>query len=110
MTGRGQLRPRPTLAGSEIGEHRGHGAEVPLRGSPMPEGYESGWEPIETAPKDGTVIALSDGAVTVTGHWSLAANWWEPFPEEGQAALMRPIPPLRFEPTKWTHVSYSPRQ
>src|SRR4051812_8167287 len=39
------------------------------------------WEPMESAPRDGTVLCLSDGREVVTGCWDGAG--WVLFPEEG---------------------------
>jgi hypothetical protein len=34
------------------------------------------WLPIETAPKDGTEVLLTDGAYKRTGYWARRANTW----------------------------------
>jgi hypothetical protein len=46
--------------------------EAEARRNALGEGY--GWQPIETAPKDGVLIILTTGTATGTGRWSVIAS------------------------------------
>jgi len=74
------------------------------------------WQPIETAPKDGTQILLcdaldADGNPITDGSWGLfvqVAAWWA-----GEDAWivycdMVRDPPLHFEPTHWAPLPKNP--
>jgi hypothetical protein len=37
----------------------------------------SGWEPIETAPKDRTVLVYDEGAVFVSFWFEVRGGWWD---------------------------------
>jgi hypothetical protein len=45
-------------------------------------GAEGGWQTMETAPKDGTRVLLTDGRFLTAGHYAavprfnMAARWW----------------------------------
>ncbi|HQM23861.1 MAG TPA: hypothetical protein PK572_09575 [Kiritimatiellia bacterium] len=60
----------------------------------------SEWQPIETAPKDGTVIMILDGGDPTVGKWGLSRRKkimeWRPasFAAIWDATLWLPIPPL----------------
>jgi len=48
-------------------------AEQRIRALPLPPpspSNSSGWQPIETAPRDGTEVILWDGAFRMIGHWT----------------------------------------
>jgi hypothetical protein len=62
----------------------------------------SRWEPMESAPRDGTVLCLSDGRDVVTGSWD--GTGWVLFPEEAQRAT---LDPKRFEPQRWMRVAFA---
>ncbi len=63
----------------------------------------SAWQPIETAPKDGTPMWLSDGFFMRVGHWS-EGRWADYFlPASGRRDIL-------FLPTYWQPVPLSPQQ
>ena len=51
------------------------------------------WQPIDTAPKDGTEILLTDGSYKRTGYWARRINAWS-------VDAVAPINP----PTHWGHL------
>lgn len=78
------------------------------------------WQPIETAPKDGTAVFLcwaidSDGNridwtedMTTAGVFVQAASWWD---NEGWVVYCSMIrePRLHFEPTHWMPLPEPPK-
>src|SRR4051794_7497514 len=62
----------------------------------------SRWKPMDDAPRDGTVLCLSDGREVVTSLWDGAG--WLLFPEEWQRAR---LDPARFEPKRWMQVTFT---
>lgn len=59
------------------------------------------WQPIETAPKNGESVVITDGFTCVVGHWHVADGWlvsWDksPFCEAGEmdATHWMQLPPV----------------
>ncbi|RAI59540.1 hypothetical protein [Roseicella frigidaeris] len=61
------------------------------------------WHPMDSAPRDGTVLCLADGREAVTGSWDGEA--WVLFPEEEQRGR---LDPRHFRPTCWMRVEFTP--
>lgn len=61
------------------------------------------WVPIETAPRDGTVLCLSDGERMATGAWDGAG--WVLFPDPDEAG--DPAPGA-FVPRRWMRLGFAP--
>ena len=64
----------------------------------------SGWQPIETAPKDGTVVIVwppTWNAVTSCAYWVAAECWWARLDLDG--SIVRPS-----EITHWRPVLTGP--
>ena len=62
------------------------------------------WLPIESAPKDGTVIALANSKITHSGRWSnsrYSGKWW--MAGDFVAAFSMIVPP-----THWQHLPAAP--
>jgi hypothetical protein len=62
---------------------------------------ETEWEPMETAPLDGTPVQLRRGGLQVTGCWSKAVNAWV------RGLATEPDLPdriLAWHPTSWAPV------
>jgi hypothetical protein len=57
----------------------------------------SGWQPIETAPKDGTELLLTDGRYKRTGYWARRIEAWS----------VDMVPPVRM-PTHWMPLPEGP--
>ena len=79
------------------------------------------WEPIETAPKDGTMLLLckardADGNPITDNAWGIfiqVAAWWTPETgnQEGEWTVycsMVREPRLHFEPSHWALVPTNP--
>ena len=58
------------------------------------------WQPIETAPLDGTLVIIRDGLTVKTGHWSEISNGCWVDPEYGDD--------LHVEPTHWMPLPAAP--
>ena len=70
--------------------------------APTPPVSEGRWQPIETAPKDGTRIIV----VSETGSvW--CGVYWEKRPRAGERWTSF-IGPLRFDPTHWMPLPKAP--
>jgi len=63
------------------------------------------WQPIETAPKDGTIIIVRGGVAywrERTSHWDGAAGWWT------IAGFDWPGRPIQWEVTHWMPLPEPP--
>jgi hypothetical protein len=58
--------------------------------------WMSEWQPIATAPKDGTEILLTDGSYKRTGYWARRINAWsiDAIGPLKMPTYWLPIPPL----------------
>jgi hypothetical protein len=71
-----------------------------------------GWLPIETAPRDGTLVDLWMKGPDNPGErqadcWYENGNWWQEFGREGPA---HPASRLGDEPTHWRHLPEPPAE
>ena len=107
MFGEAELKGH-TLAGEMLGRHKAfaeaanalRGSDAPLTDPSPPEGM-AGWMPIETAPKDGQAILVTDGRGCYCVEWNEELDWWTvddnklgPFRLRGSAPThWMPLPP-----------------
>lgn len=79
------------------------------------------WQPIESAPKDGTDILLSNGVVVSEGHWlhqegyirerrDLDGRYIDQDESEGFDGWIDWFGGMRPEPTHWMHLPAPPRE
>ena len=64
---------------------------------------QSGWQPIETAPKDGTRVLLRREGMVALGEWRNLFGidtWWRHGPLGGKPTHWHPIPPFAGEKGK----------
>ena len=90
---------------------------------------EQGWQPIETAPRDGTVFLAGrfggdigsitvarqkrgwSGWQTVPGDWPFVATHWQPLPEPPTIPPASPLPaPVPVEGAARLHGCAAPRE
>ncbi len=62
------------------------------------------WQPIDTAPKDGTWILLSEGGVVYSGYWCKATEEWRDYGDIGCNGC------TEIEPTDWAPLPKPPEQ
>ena len=67
----------------------------------------SDWRPIETAPKDGTILLLTDGRDVVAGLWDAADPKYRWCFLDSPPAL-NGMPDNRHGPTHWTPLPDPP--
>ena len=82
MFGEAELKGH-TLAGEMLGRHKAFDeAANALRGSdapltyPAPQEGMAWWQPIESAPKDGQAILVTDGRGCYCVEWNEEFDWW----------------------------------
>lgn len=113
--------PEGPEAADEIERLRARVAKLESRASDPREGRNTmklNWQPIDTAPKDGTQILLcqatdGDGKIINDSAWGLfiqVAAWW---PEEYGGSWVVYCsqieePPLHFDPTHWAPLPLNP--
>ena len=56
------------------------------------------WQPIETAPKDGTNILAREGDIIALVWWEDVTQEWRDYGDMGAAGM------TVFEPTHWMHL------
>lgn len=59
------------------------------------------WEPMDSAPRDGAVLCLSDGTAMITGAWD--GTGWVLFPDEAAGGVAT----RHFLPTLWMRVFFA---
>jgi len=70
------------------------------------------WQPIETAPKDNTLLLLynkcddDDLHFIEVGYWETYSGWYGPIPEEGPGWQWDNI---GVDPTHWMHIPLGPK-
>ena len=97
-------------AGAHAQDHHRDLARAAIAALNPPPGNGGGWQPIETAPKDGTYVLIAteshDGGMTTAcwdAEWSSSSGWW--LLDNGKD----PEIPLRgAEPTHWMPLPAAP--
>jgi Protein of unknown function (DUF551) len=74
-------------------------AEIELMRAALEAAARACWQPIETAPKDGTAILLCVGRWMTVGHWHRVAGGWSsngpvysPYGLDEQPTHWQPLP------------------
>lgn len=109
--GRGATRPLAILAGlldallttSTEGADHAPALRTPITDGGRAEGRApegTGWQPIETAPKDGTAVLLWSGIVMRAGWWAASDDVWRIGGDSilRKATHWRPLPPAPGRP------------
>jgi len=80
------------------GNHRPLGGNYALAATTLAEAYlASRWQPIETAPKDGTGVLLFDGDFEI-GYWDYETDQW----------VIDLFGQTKMQPTHWMPIPAAP--